>query len=72
MKIISKKVLYLSIKEKQNAAKGLERLIEKYCKICLDNNKIRNKYTLQALRHAGLSYMLAGGAQKMQLQTMPV
>ena len=38
--------------------------IEKYCKICLDNNKIRNKYTLQALRHAGLSYMLAGGAPK--------
>lgn len=41
-----------------------ERLIEKYCKICLDDHKIKKKYTLQSLRHTGLSYMLAGGAPK--------
>ena len=56
--------VFINKRKNRMQLRDSERLIEKYCKICLDNNKIRNKYTLQALRHAGLSYMLAGGAPK--------
>ena len=56
--------IFINRRKTRMKLRDSERLIEKYCKICLENKTIRNKYTLQSLRHAGMSYMLAGGAPK--------
>ena len=56
--------VFINKRKNRMKLRDSERLIEKYIKICIEDNKIRNKYTLQSLRHTGLSYMLAGGAPK--------
>lgn len=61
---IKEGAIFINKRKTRMKTRDSERLIEKYCRICLENNSIKNKYTLQSLRHAGLSYMLAGGAPK--------
>lgn len=61
---ITEGAVFINKRKTRMKLRDSERLIEKYCKICLENKTINKKYTLQALRHAGISYMLAGGAPK--------
>lgn len=59
--------IFINKRKTRIKPRDTERMIEKYCDICIQNKLIKKKYTMQSLRHAAFTYMLKGGATKEQL-----
>ncbi|MDO5382730.1 MAG: site-specific integrase [Eubacteriales bacterium] len=59
--------IFINKRKSRIKPRDTQRMMEKYCDICIKEKKIKRRYTMQSLRHAAFTYMLKGGATKEQL-----